>query len=347
MEGKRRILQSSENRSKTSKLAAYWNKNKKRITFPFNSKKFFAEWQAAKGELNVASFLRTFNFGYLEFGRYVKQNEREARFAGLAEGCMVLSSGLFFNSSNLGCDREINIAIGARGFGSSAMAHFEPANMVINTTKKTGNHAFAHEYAHALDFCLGRFFDQNSKFIYLSSGYNINDLDKNSGGRLRNVVSRIVLEAAKQTPAIFTVSNDYWRRPTEIFARAFEAWISWTFNKIDNGKSYKFSNSFLVHNWSYYRINYSVYPLDMEELDKWFMVFCQLVSEAMEGKSLDSLSNINNAYVRAYTRRKKTGAYRSAQPVKPKQLTIPFGEELKEIKAAAAKKVKSTTTKRK
>lgn len=345
MEVKRRVLQSSENKSDTSRLARYWSENKKRITFPYNSKVFFEEWKNTKGKLDVASFLRAFNFGYLEFGRYVKQNERESRFAGLAEGCMILSSGLFFNSSNLGCDREINVAIGARGAGGSAMAHFEPANMVINTTKKTGNHAFAHEYAHALDFCLGRFYDQNSNFLYLSSGYYLYNLKKNGGGRLRDVVNRIVLEAAKQTPAIFVADSDYWRRPTEIFARAFEAWISWTFNKIDNGKSYKFSNSFLVHNWSYYRLNYKVYPLDMEELDKWFMVFCQLVSEAMEGKSLESLSSINNAYVRAYSRRKKTGAYKSVQPTKPKQLTIPLEDEVKEIKAAAKKTTSKTKKK--
>lgn len=347
MAGQRRILLSSENKSDTSRLARYWTENKKRITFPYNSKVFFEEWRRTKGQLDVASFLRAFNFGYLEFGRYVKQNERESRFAGLAEGCLILSSGLFFNSSNLGCDREINVAIGARGAGGSVLAHFEPGNMVINTTKKRGNHAFAHEYAHALDFTLGRFFDQNSKFHYLSSGYYLYNLKINGGGRLRDVVNTIVLESAKQTPAIFAINSDYWRRPTEIFARAFEAWVSWTFYKIDNGKSFKFFNSFLVNNWSYYRANSMVYPTDMEELDKWFMVFCQLVSEAMEGKALESLSSINNAYVKAYARRKKTGAYKSVTPTKPKQLSGSLENEIKKMKAAAAKKITNKTTKRK
>lgn len=281
--------------------------------------------------INVASFLKAFDFGYLEFGRWVKQNEREARFTGLAEGCLILSSNLFFDNSNLGCDRNINLAIGARGAGGKALAHFEPAAMAINTTRVKGNHSFAHEYAHALDYFLGMHYDQSKKFDYLSGGhFTLNSLKDNVGGKLGAVTVEIVREAAKQMEEAqsqekfrdILQEDVYWYRPTEIFARSFEAWVAYVFSRIDNGKGYNFQNSFLVKPLSRYN-NKAIYPYEWAKLDDLFMVWCVLVGEAMEDKALSSLPSIGTALKTAQSRRSEFGKQPKKQPAKSKQLQAP------------------------
>ena len=325
----RRTLQSSANSSQTSRLAKYWAKHPERFSFPYNSRKFFEQWRKEKGELNVTSFLKAFDFGYLEFGRWVKQNEREARFKGLAEGCVILSSNLFFNSSNLGCDRNINIAIGARGAGGKALAHFEPASMVINTTKVGGNHSFAHEYAHALDYFLGMHYDQSKKFNYLSGGHApLNSLKDNVGGELRRVTVEIVREAARQFETALGVKKfddllkegDYWYRPNEIFARSFEAWVAYGFSKIDDGSSFNYHNSYLCKPLSAYS-NKAIYPYKWDRLDELFMVWCVLVGKAMGDTALSKLPSIAAALKTAQSRRGKFGKKTTKATTKKKTTT--------------------------
>ena len=344
----RRPLQSSANSSQTSRLAKYWAKHPERFSVPYNSRKFFEQWQKEKGDLNVASFLKAFDFGYLEFGRWVKQNERQERFTGLAEGCLILSSDLFFKNSNLGCDRNINIAIGARGAGGKALAHFEPAAMAINLTKVGGNHSFAHEYAHALDYFLGMHYDQSKKYDYLSGGHaTLNSLKDNIGGELRTVTVGIVREAAAQMEAALGVKKfedllkegDYWYRPNEIFARSFEAWVAYVFSKVDDGSSFNYRNSFLCKPLSAYS-NKAIYPYKWDRLDELFMVWCVLVGKAMGDTALSKLPSIDTALKTAQSRRGKFG--RKTKTTKPAKL-----QPTKTKKLQAPKKTKKATTKKK
>lgn len=344
----KRPLQSSANSSQTSRLAKYWAKHPEKFSFPYNSQKFFEQWQKEKGELNVASFLKAFDFGYLEFGRWVKQNEREARFSGLAEGCLILSSKLFFKNSNLGCDRNINIAIGARGAGGKALAHFEPAAMAINMTRNKGNHSFAHEYAHALDYFLGMYYDQSTKYDYLSGGHAplFDNLKYNIGGELRAITVQIVDEAAAQFESALGTAQfeqklkeiDYWYRPNEIFARCFEAWVAYVFATIDNGTSYNYSNSFLCKPFSSYS-NKAIYPHKWDRLDNLFMAWCVLVGDAMGGKPANKLPMVNAALKTAQTRRSKFGKPKN----KPAKLQPAKAKLQSPKKAKTQKKNKSKT----
>lgn len=53
----------------------------------------------------------------------------------------------------LSLNGELGLAFGARGRGGkdSGAAHYEPASVVINLTKKQGSGSLAHEWFHALD----------------------------------------------------------------------------------------------------------------------------------------------------------------------------------------------------
>lgn len=264
------------NVSDSSRLALWWAVNWKRIHYSLNTRNFLRN----EYKRNQYEFVDDFSFSGLEFGRYLNEGDRETRFAGLSEACKLLSSPIFFDSKNLGMDKHLLIAIGARGAGGSALAHFEASygdesNMFINTTKYGGNHSFAHEYMHALDFFLGCHIDTSIKGVWLS--------DYNNGTPLRRVVAEIIEDCRKQMN--LATFRGYWSRPKEILARSFETWVAWVLSQESN-KEYE--NSFLCKQFSYYQGS-PVYPHTFnEELDNKFILFCNLAGKALNGKSIET-----------------------------------------------------------
>ena len=229
------------------------------------------------------------------------------------------------------------------------MAHFEPAAMAINLTKVGGNHSFAHEYAHALDYFFGMHYDQCKKFDYLSGGHApLNSLKDNIGGELRTVTVQIVKEAARQFEAALGTKKfedllkeaDYWYRPNEIFARSFEAWVAYSFSKVDDGTSFNYRNSFLCKPLSAYN-NKAIYPYKWDRLDELFMAWCVLVGKAMGDTALSKLPSIDTALKTAQTRRgkfgRKTTKPAKLQPAKTKKLQAP-----KKTKKATKRQTKKT-----
>lgn len=267
---------SGVNQSNSSRLADYWTKYWNKIHYRFNTRGFVD----SPNFRNQYQFVEDFHFAGMEFGKYLTEAEREERFAGLSEACCLLSSPLFFDSMNLGMDKHLLIGIGARGRGGKALAHFEPAynensNMFINVTKENGNHSFVHEWIHAVDFFLGWRIDTEKGAAYLS--------DKNNGSNLRRVVASIIEDCKAQ----MNLKNlgEYWSRPKEILARSFEAWCAFVLSKAEN-KEYQ--NSFLCKTLSHYR-SYPVYPHTFnKDLDNKFILFCNLVGKALNGKSIET-----------------------------------------------------------
>ena len=193
--------------SDTNRLATYWLFNEDRITLPWSSKQFLQDW--SEKQLDIATFLKTYNFGYLEFGRYVQENRRINMFYALVEGCTILSSELFFNSSNLGMDREVSIAYGARGKGGKASAFYQPYYGFINLTRNKGVGSFAHEYAHALDYTLGSRYDTLQGARWLSDGGTKTPLRRTVAAILEEVLRQFNKHAEK--PIEFN-ENVYWYR---------------------------------------------------------------------------------------------------------------------------------------
>ncbi len=267
--------------SDSNRLATYWLFNENRITLPYSSKQFLQDW--SEKQLDIATFLKTYNFGYLEFGRYVQENRRINMFYALVEGCTILSSELFFNSSNLGMDREVSIAYGARGKGGNASAFYQPFYGFINLTRNKGVGSFAHEYAHALDYTLGSRYDTLQGARWLSDGGTKTPLRRTVAAILEEVLRQFNKHAEK--PIEFN-ENVYWYRRKEVFARSFEAWVSWTTKRLQKD-GYPYKADLLVSG----RYNYhTLYPSEFSgKLDDLFTTFCILAGDAMNGKPLSEL----------------------------------------------------------
>lgn len=301
--------------SDTNRLATYWLFNEDRITLPWSSKQFLQDW--SEKQLDIATFLKTYNFGYLEFGRYVQENRRINMFYALVEGCTILSSELFFNSSNLGMDREVSIAYGARGKGGKASAFYQPYYGFINLTRNKGVGSFAHEYAHALDYTLGSRYDTLQGARWLSDGGTKTPLRRTVAAILEEVLRQFNKHAEK--PIEFN-ENVYWYRRKEVFARSFEAWVSWATKELQKD-GYPYKADLLVTG----RYNYhTLYPSEFSgKLDDLFTAFCILAGQAMNGKPLSEL--------------KKTTT----------NITKTQSKMIKASKRTTRKTTKRTTTKRK
>lgn len=189
------------------------------------------------GMEDLYAIMNRYNIKGFEFGNWVTQEERAEYVASLGTTLEELYSVV--GSRNLGFDRNVGIAFGARG-RRGARAHYEPVYNMINLTRMKGAGSLAHEYGHAIDYNLGGFVDQNSRYTALSGGHSIAaSLPENVGGILRHYVNQIVdsirngknfakmEEINKESMATsgVPVFTEYYFRRTEIFARFIEQYV--------------------------------------------------------------------------------------------------------------------------
>ncbi len=112
------------------------------------------DWRKGK-DIDEKILQDTFNFRAGEFGNWVNQKERQASLNSAFDGLMDLAEVLKIDPKAIGLNGKLAIAFGSRG-KSSAMAHYEPARVVINLTKVKGAGSLAHEWLHSLDNYIGK-----------------------------------------------------------------------------------------------------------------------------------------------------------------------------------------------
>jgi len=197
-------------------------------------------------DMSVAETLTNYQFKGFEFGNWLSQAERYDVFRTFQHCSLSLSH--FLKSINIGFDYNIGVAFGARG-SRGALAHYEPALNIINMTKENGAGALLHEYAHALDYCIGAFFDQNLKYTAISGGHTITQSKDNCGGQFRYMMNKILLYV-RSTDSYRLLAEkckkpEYWLNSTELFARLTEAYFSYFYN-------WRYKDFYLVKRESYY-----------------------------------------------------------------------------------------------
>lgn len=186
----------------------------------------------------VEDTLKMFNFRGFEFGNWLSQSERYDVFRTF-QYCLADMSD-WLGSRNIGFDNQIGVAFGARG-SRGAKAHYEAIENVINMTKMRGAGSLLHEYAHAIDYCVGAFFDQNGYHMGLSGGHTMSQSEKNVGGQFRAMMNKI-LNYARSTESYHKMSHtpqyamnfNYWGNSTEMFARLTETYYGYYYNKNNN-----------------------------------------------------------------------------------------------------------------
>lgn len=194
-------------------------------------------------------FDKAFGFRGVQFGNWVEGHKRQDDLNYAYDGLMDLAGVLNIPPKALSLNGELGLAFGARGKGgdNAAMAHYEPASVVINLTKKMGAGSLAHEWWHALDNYFSKM--DSSKLGNVNKSF-ITEGGRQLGVRKDGVHQRAVPEdfGVRQevyeaftalTKAIKTEtklaersaeldklrSKDYWGTVIEMTARSFERYV--------------------------------------------------------------------------------------------------------------------------
>lgn len=114
------------------------------------------DWRGGRDVIGD-DLLHHFGFRAVEFGNWLPQDERQSVLNMAFDSFCDLASALDVSPKSLSLGGELAIAFGSRGTGGTgaALAHFEPARMVINLTRMRGAGSLAHEWMHAFDFMEG------------------------------------------------------------------------------------------------------------------------------------------------------------------------------------------------
>ena len=103
------------------------------------------------GHITEQRLAQTFGLRAVEYGNWVKDADRQAMLDLSFDSFCDLARALDVPTEAVGFHGHLALALGARGRGGNAAAHYEPDRKVINLTKTMGAGTLAHEWSHALD----------------------------------------------------------------------------------------------------------------------------------------------------------------------------------------------------
>ena len=106
------------------------------------------------GPVTEAYLAETFGLRAIEYGNWVKDADRQAMLDLAFDSLSDMAAALNVPPEAMGFHGELALALGARGRGGNAAAHYESTRRVINLTKTMGAGTLAHEWSHALDHWL-------------------------------------------------------------------------------------------------------------------------------------------------------------------------------------------------
>lgn len=183
----------------------------------------------------------TFPFRGVQFGNWTNQNDRQENLNMSFDAFKDLAKALHIHDEDVTLGGQLAIAYGARGH-SGAVAHYEPAENVINLTKMRGAGSLGHEWGHALDNYIAK--QIGSHEMFASDGASIDHIygvdnpminllntmkyDNSDTGRTQFYRDAKALDGAYSTTGNQKGSNKkglYWSSETEMFARAFASYV--------------------------------------------------------------------------------------------------------------------------
>lgn len=204
-----------------------------------------------KSNLTVEKVIDIFKLNAVGFGNWVTVEDRINYLSALVLALYDLEKVLGL-SGKIGLKNTVSVTFGSRGKGK-ALAHFESNTFIINLTrykeksaldKETkflltgGVGSLAHEYGHALDYYFGMLVEPGATAALTGGRTTATAANLNTGaGAMRRLTSEL-LDAIiwKKTNTVHSAyynrlsanfGGDYWFRRNEIFARAFEQYVSY------------------------------------------------------------------------------------------------------------------------
>ncbi len=205
-----------------------------------------------KGITNdIGSISKRFNLKGVGFGNWLSIEDKINYTYSLIYSLYDLNKVLRFNY-NIGLGMLV-VTFGARGRGR-ALAHYEPDTQYINITRYKkgfeekevrffttgGVGSFAHEYGHFLDYFAGEYLARDKEYFALTNGRSLSKSITDTGNKIRDIaddiMQQIICRKYKQKLSNYylrlldiianTTKGDYWIQRNELFARAFEVYVS-------------------------------------------------------------------------------------------------------------------------
>ena len=200
-------------------------------------------------DMNVSGedILESFKLRGGQFGNWTNQNDRQTNMNMLFDAFRDLAVALDIPYEDVSLTKDngertaaLAIAWGARGH-SSALAHYEPLENVINLTKMRGAGSLAHEWGHALDcyvkemadlkpecgaekaqmYMATHCYNKDNPFAEVVRAMNFKELPN---GNLE--ATNFYKESKKADGNYAKTDNGYWTSACEMFARSFACYVS-------------------------------------------------------------------------------------------------------------------------
>lgn len=183
----------------------------------------------------------TFASRGVQFGNWLNQNDRQWHLNRAYEALNDLADVLGIDTKDISFDGRLAFAFGARGAGGSTVAHYEPAEEVINLTKHHGAGSLAHEWFHALDDALGKTFVfhadhakaelASDKGMYADNCNDpvvrtLNELIRSMKTRPDKTATDFLKHSKMADASHFMDDHGYWSSSCEMLARAFACYVS-------------------------------------------------------------------------------------------------------------------------
>ncbi|WP_244894500.1 LPD1 domain-containing protein [Leptospira alexanderi] len=188
----------------------------------------------------IASDRLTTDWGFksVQFGNYMDDRTSREHITRFVCALKDLEDVLEMDLSKAIHEGNLSMSFGARGIGK-AMAHYESGYRIINLTKKKGDGTFAHEFGHFLDHLSTGKESNRSGSHYVSEDFQ---------GSLGDS-AQVLMNAIRKSPSgkdsnyyisSLKIGSQYWSKPRELFARAFESYAE------DKMKAKGMKNNYLV-----------------------------------------------------------------------------------------------------
>lgn len=196
--------------------------------YPENPKKYLT---------NSDYFIDRFNLKFVEFGNWMNQQDRADFLFNTAVSFNDLSLALKIEVDEIGLQKNLAIAFGARG-RSAASGHFEQLNSaIINLTKTKGKYSvLAHEYGHAFDNLIGLAIFGDVRFVSGDTTRKNVDQEILANGNYFEKWFELFFQAlyyksdGSKTAfynRMVSLDSDYWENRLEIWARYFEMYVGY------------------------------------------------------------------------------------------------------------------------
>lgn len=218
---------------------------------------------------DVRKVEQVFQLRGFQFGNWVSNEDRFNYLAALGICLFDLNKVLKFKANNLGLDKTLGVAFGARGY-RGAVAHYEPDTNIINMTRyydkdrfkippskairfvnSGGVGSFAHEYGHFLDFFFGSRVEPHHRHYSLTNGKSTSPrrilYDKKKYPlryAMEDLLEAAYWDVSKTKPSTFIKrilsysKKPYYVQRAEILARIFEQYIAYKLKKINVKNSF-------------------------------------------------------------------------------------------------------------